>query len=238
MWIVVSSAYPSMMSPAELADPIPMENFAKERLSTSPESNGDSARADEGKQDKEARSTTVTVLDYTVDAEKNLSKTIDDKKILVQKLSKAVYKMLAYEGKVYLADVAGDCFVIKDKPRFLLGILSQPKYFTILNDRIYLADKYSRVWVYDLDGEILNIAFIGEGIVQCHICDAYCAVTTDGEPSVIEYHNPKTPVERKLMMFDYDLRPLKTIDIEGPVVFDAGGVRYQKKGVETYLELV
>lgn len=130
-------------------------------------------------------------LTYTVDSEKRLSKTIDGQSIFVQKLKKTVFKMVEYEDAVYFIDTFGDCFVIDETPKFLFGMLSQPLCFDVVNDRIYSVDKYSRVWIHTLLGELINIAFIGEKILKCSFRENMCIVMTNKEPNVVNYYERK-----------------------------------------------
>lgn len=125
--------------------------------------------------------------------------------------------MVCYDGNYYFIDTFGDCFQIKETIVFLFGILSQPAYFHILNSRIYTIDKYSRAWVHDLEGEILNISFLKEKVINANIRTDYCSVTTDGKPLIIDYTEKQDQddiVENKLMIFDRSFELIRSLDIE------------------------
>jgi len=167
------------------------------------------------------------VMNYTIDADRNLSRILDGQKIFIQKLQRSIHRMVEYNGFAYYVDVFGDCFVIRESPVFLFGIMTKPLYFAVANERVYTVDKYARVWMHALDGRIREIAFIGEGILDAHISEEYCALVTDGEECVVEYRAPKEQQERKLMMFDERFRHLETIEIEKFLGFEKSGAKYQ-----------
>lgn len=160
---------------------------------------------------------------FKVDNTKNLYRKVGNEFVLVQKLKKDIYKMISYENTVFYMDTFGDCFVIREEIKFLFGILSQPAYFNILNNRIYSVDKYSRVWVHDLEGEILNISFLKENIKTVNIRNDYCSVTTDGKPVEIDYNveeSEKCILEKKLMIFDRSFALIRCQEIEKVVKYE------------------
>lgn len=160
---------------------------------------------------------------FKIDENKNLFRKVENEYILVQKLKKDIYKMVAFDNIVFYMDTFGDCFVIKEVPVFVFGILSQPTYFNILNSRIYSIDKYSRVWVHDLEGEILNISFVKENIKNVNIRSSYCSVTTDGELFSIDYSHDShtnTSHEKKIMIFDRSFELLKSQFIDKIVKYE------------------
>lgn len=168
--------------------------------------------------------------DFIVNDQKCLFKKEKDDKILIQKLARNLFKMCLFEEKVYFIDAFGDCFVIEnDKVVFLFGILSYPQYFAVLNHRIYAVDKYSRIWVHELDGEILNIAFGQENILSMQINENYCYLVTNGEKNEIEYGINKEidKSERKLMLFDRSFDLLNEYKIEKLVDSSHNSISYQ-----------
>ena len=160
---------------------------------------------------------------FKIDQEKNLFRKVQNEYILIQKLKKDIYKMANFGNDVYFMDTFGDCFVIKDTPVFIFGILSQPLYFNVYNNRIYSIDKYSRVWVHDLEGEILNISFLKENIQNVNIRSDYCSVTTDGELVTVDYdfknEKQNNTVEKKLMIFDRSFELIKCLNIDRVVEY-------------------
>jgi len=125
---------------------------------------------------------------FKTDSEKNLYKKVGEEYAYFKKLPKAVFSLAEYENTAYFIDTFGDCYRIDETDiSFLFGILSSPKYFAIENDRIYCLDKYSRMWVHDLDGEMLNISFLKEHVLFIKITESYCLYATDGKANLIEY---------------------------------------------------
>lgn len=175
-------------------------------------------------------------IGYTVDKDKNLSRIVNSEKVFIQKLQRQIYKMIEYSDQTYFIDVFGDCFVIDELPKFLFGILSKPIFFAITQERIYTIDKYSRVWMHGLDGEIQSIVFIGERIHSAWISDSYCAVVTNGEKNIIEYRVEMECKERKLMIFDDKFNPSQTIEIEKLIAYEENGVKYVFSGETKYFE--
>ncbi|ELA42172.1 uncharacterized protein VICG_00815 [Vittaforma corneae ATCC 50505] len=151
----------------------------------------------------------VQAMNYAVDTQKNLVKIVDEQSIFIQKLKKAVFKMVEYRNAVYFIDTFGDCFVIETTPKFLFGVLSHPCDFEIINDRIYSVDKYSRVWVHSLQGEIINIAFIGEKILKCCFRKDMCVIVTNKEPNTVSYYakEESSRKERYFFLFNCNFEP-------------------------------
>lgn len=153
---------------------------------------------------------------FKVDSEKNMYRMTDSGYILIQKLGRPIYELVVYDDKVYCMDTFGDCFAVDDSIRFLFGILSNPLYFAAKNDRIYALDKYSRMWVHDIEGEILNVSFLREGICSVMVKESYCLVTTDGRKLAIDYggssDDPRK--ERKAIISDRSFTVLKEMEID------------------------
>lgn len=159
----------------------------------------------------------IEELGFKIDENKNFYHKRGNDLILIDKLKKDIYKMIAYEGNTYFIDTFGDCFQIKEKPIFIFGILSQPCYFNVVNNRIYSIDKYSRAWIHDLEGEILNVSFLKEKIINVRIFADYCSVTTDGKPLVIDYYekiDKENCEEKCLMIFDRSFELLRSIRVD------------------------
>lgn len=166
---------------------------------------------------------------FNVDSNKNLTKIVDGEDKFITKLSKSVFKMIEYEKETYFIDSFGDCFKITDQPKFLFGILSQPSFFSILNDKVYSVDKYSRVWVHSLAGEIINIGFVQENIIKCHFGTNFYFIATDGELNKINYYEEKEiKNERKLIIFNISFEILKAIEIDKIIEFSEDKVKYEK----------
>lgn len=163
------------------------------------------------------RSNSLEELGFKVDQEKNLYQRKGDEYVSIFKLKKDIYQMTSYDGNIYFIDTFGDCFYIKEVPVFIFGILSQPFYFKVCNNRIYSIDKYSRAWVHDLEGEILNISFLKEKVVNVNIRADYCSVTTNGKPLVIDYYENEDKQnldEKRLMIFDRSFELLRSILVD------------------------
>ncbi|KAM0679925.1 hypothetical protein GINT2_001866 [Glugoides intestinalis] len=175
----------------------------------------------------------LTCGKFIVNDQKYLFKKEKDDKIFIQKLARNIFKMCLFEEKVYFIDAFGDCFLIEnEKTVFLFGILSYPQYFTVLNHRIYAVDKYSRIWVHELDGEILNIAFAQENILSMQINENYCHIVTNGKKNEVEYGQDKQIdiTERKLMIFDRSFVLLNEYTIEKLVESNNQRISYQLNG--------
>ena len=152
---------------------------------------------------------------FKIDSEKNLFIKTGNDFVLVQKLKKDIYKMVQFENSTFFIDTFGDCFIMKTVPVFLFGILSTPTYFNVLNNRIYSIDKYSRVWIHDIEGEILNISFLKENIKTVIIKNDYCSITTDGQASVVDYSNVQSEsIEKFLMIYNRSFELIKRQNIE------------------------
>lgn len=83
---------------------------------------------------------------FKIDSEKNLYRKVGGNYSLVQKLCRPIHSLATHENKAYFIDTFGDCHTIDSTVHFLFGILSNPLYFAVKNDRIYALDKYSRMW--------------------------------------------------------------------------------------------
>lgn len=169
---------------------------------------------------------------FKVDAEKNMYKMTDNGYTLMQKLDRPIYELIVYDDKAYCMDTFGDCYVIDDGVSFLFGILSNPLYFTAKNDRIYALDKYSRMWVYDMEGEVLNVSFLKEGICSVVVKESYCLVTTDGNTLAIDYgrssDGPRK--ERKAIICDRSFTVLKEMEIDRIVEAGDSFISYDASG--------
>lgn len=177
---------------------------------------------------------------FLIDSQKCLYKKVDGELKLLQKLSKKVFEVNFYDGKLYFIDTFGDCFVIEnDEPVFLFGILSYPAHFSVLNHRIYAIDKHSRVWVTDLDGEILNIAFVDSEIMKIHLSENYCSISTNGLKKKIAYGKTEEidRTERVLLVFDRSFDLLSKIDIEKVVEFGENHISYEVGGNKITLRI-
>ena len=103
--------------------------------------------------------------EYRVDAEKNLYKEVDGESKLLYRLKKRVYGICKAGGAGFLLDTFGDCFKLGEEPVFICGTVSQPRLFYSLPDSLVILDSYSRIWIFGLDGTLLNIKFL-EGEVE------------------------------------------------------------------------
>lgn len=175
---------------------------------------------------------------FLVDSEKNLFRMENNEKVLIQKLKKNIFKMAEFEGNYFIIDTFGDCFKLDSHSSqcvltFLFGILSTPSYFNVLNNRIYIMDKYSRVWVHDLDGEIINIAFINENVLDVHINHNYCCAVTDGREIKIEYRTDSDKTvdsKNKVKIFDRSFDLLRSVIVDKLVSIESDKISYESMG--------
>lgn len=124
------------------------------------------------------------------DNKKNLYIKTNNQYKLITVLKKSIYSAVIYENLVFLMDSFGDCFlVVNNSFTFLFGILSPPQHFSVCNGRVYALDKYCRMWIHDLEGEILNIAFLKENILGVLTGIKNCLYITDGKKAVLNYTN-------------------------------------------------
>lgn len=174
---------------------------------------------------------------FKVDPRKNLYRKAAGSYSLVQKLNKPIYALATYGDKAYFIDTFGDCYAIDSSIHFLFGILSNPLYFAVRNDRIYALDKYSRMWVHDLEGEILNVSFLKENICTVVIKELYCSVTTDGNKRVIDYGKQcemgSSSKEKKAIVCDRSFTILKEIQLDRMIEFGSDSIAYETNGNTT-----
>lgn len=190
--------------------------------------------------------------DFMVDNEKGLFKSVDGTKIFVGKVKKNIFEITQVGSSFAFIDLFGDCYMIEQlqnnesySMKFVFGILSSPTFFTFFNNRFYSIDKFGRVWVHDTDGEILNIYFVNQNIIDVIIKEDYCAVTTDNNPIVLNYYKDRSidgddmfskesikAKPSKLFIFDRSFDLLRSEDIDCLVECTDRLIKVQYKGEE------
>lgn len=145
---------------------------------------------------------------------KELFKMVDGKYYLVTKTRKNIYSIIT-NNKTYVMDSFGDCYELNDDLKFIFGILSNPLFFGIKNDRIYALDRYSRMWICNLKGEIIKIVFLKENIFKVNL--EKCYYITDNKKNVVSYEDFTTDMrdldfnkEGKLNICDEDFNIVKS----------------------------
>lgn len=188
---------------------------------------------------------------FLVDSDKNLFKIKNGEKIFIQKLKKHILKVVEFEESCFFMDTFGDCFRFNNQIEdsscdltFLFGVLSTPLYFNVLNNRIYTVDKYSRAWVHDLDGEIINIAFINENILDIHVNNNYCCAVTDGNERKIEYriepgkaNEKETTNSNRVKIFDRSFDLLRCLSVDRVISVENDKISYETMGNKVELRI-
>lgn len=102
---------------------------------------------------------------YFTDSEKNFYMIDENKITQICKLKRNIFTLVKHDG-IYVADRFGDVYKIENgESKYLLGTMCYITGMAICDQKIWLADKYGRIRVNSMEGNILEFLFEEHPIV-------------------------------------------------------------------------
>lgn len=185
---------------------------------------------------------------FVSDKTKNLYKKDQDECVFVDKLRKQIYQIIACKASIdetvlLMLDTFGDCYILTEDGarKFIFGIMGSPCFFKAVSNLVFIADSYHRIWILSLDGSIQHIVYLGHGVKDIIINDAYKAFVfddkvvertiTQGNESKMEtlFHNCGVKLYDNEYNLLYESKVAGAIEFTDDIVRHDGIVIFQRK---------